>query len=64
MKQLNKHLYGKGILTMSENKSDVERLYDAIAAKFGVQRKFIELNPMEVHALCQGVNMILQVVRD
>ena len=44
--------------------SDVEKFYNAIAAKFGVQKKFSELNPMEVQMLCQGVSMILQVVRD
>ena len=49
---------------MSDNKSDVEKFYNAIAAKFGVQKKFSELNPMEVQMLCQGVSMILQVVRD
>ena len=49
---------------MSDNKSDVEKLYNAIADKFGVQKKFSELNPMEVQRLCQGVSMILQVVRE
>ena len=49
---------------MNENKSDVERFYDAVAAKFGVQKKFSELTPMEVNILCQDVSMILQVVRD
>lgn len=50
---------------MSEdNRSDVQKLYDAIAAKFGVQRKFSELTPMEVNILCQGVSMILHVVHD
>lgn len=49
---------------MNENKSDVERFFDAVAAKFGVQRKFSELNPVEVQMLCQGCNIILQVIRD
>ena len=49
---------------MNENKSDVEKLYNAIAAKFGVQKKFSELTPMEVNVLCQGVSMILQVAHD
>ena len=44
--------------------SDVEKLYNAIATKFGVQKTFSELTPMEVNILCQGVSMILQVVRD
>ena len=49
---------------MSDNKSDIERFYDAVAKKFGVQKKFSELTPMEVNILCQGVSMILQVVHD
>ncbi len=49
---------------MSDNKSDVEKFYAAVAAKFGVQRKFSELNPVEVQMLCQGCNIILQVIRD
>ena len=47
-----------------KEKSEVEKLYNAIADKFGVQKKFSELTPMEVNILCQGVSMILQVVRD
>ena len=43
---------------MSDNKSDVEKLYNAIADKFS------ELTPIEVNILCQGVSMILQVVHD
>ena len=49
---------------MSDNKSEVEKLYNAITAKFGVQKKFNELTPVEVNTLCQGVSMILQVVHD
>ena len=49
---------------MSENKSDIEIFHDAVKAKFGVQKKFSELTPMEVNILCQGVSMILQVVHD
>ncbi len=49
---------------MSENKSDVERFFEAIAAKFGVQRKYHDLHPMEQMQLVQAINMILQVVRD
>ena len=44
--------------------SDVEKFFAAVAAKFGVQKKFSELTPVEVNVLCQGVSMILQVVRD
>ena len=47
-----------------DTRSEVEKFFDAVAAKFGVQRKFSELNPMEVQMLCQGCNIILQVVRD
>ena len=49
---------------MSENKSDVEKFFDAVAAKFGVQKKYHELHPMEQMQLVQAINMILQVVRD
>lgn len=44
--------------------SDVEKFYNAISAKFGVQKKFSELTPMEVNMLCQGVSLILRVVHD
>ena len=47
-----------------KEKSEVEKFYAAIAAKFEVQKKFSELTPMEVNILCQGISMILQVVRD
>ena len=49
---------------MSDNKSDVERFYDAVAKKFGVQRKYHELHPMEQMQLVQAIHMILQVVHD
>ena len=49
---------------MSDNKSDVERFFSAVAAKFGVQRKYHELHPMEQMQLVQAINMILQVVHD
>lgn len=49
---------------MNENKSDVEKFFDAIAAKFGVQKKYHELHPMEQMQLVQAINMILQVIRD
>ena len=42
--------------------SEIEKFYNAVSAKFGVQKKFSELTPMEVNILCQGVSMILQVV--
>lgn len=49
---------------MDENKSSVERFYDVVAAKFGVQRKYHELHPVEQMQLVQAINMILQVVKD
>lgn len=53
---------------MSENtqdtRSEIEKMYDAIALKFGVKRKFSELHPMEVQMLCQDASMVMQVVRD
>ena len=50
---------------MSEHThSPVEQFYAAIAAKFGVQRKYHELHPMEQMQLVQAINMILQVVHD
>ena len=44
--------------------SPVEQFYAAVASKFGVQRKWHELYPMEQMQLVQAINMILQVVRD
>lgn len=44
--------------------SDVEKFFDAIAAKFGVQKKYHELHPMEQMQLVQAINIILQVIRD
>ena len=44
--------------------SEVEKFYNAVAAKFGVQKKYHELHPVEQMQLVQAINMILQVVRD
>lgn len=44
--------------------SDVEKFFEAVAAKFGVQKKYHELHPMEQIQLIQAINMILQVIRD
>ena len=49
---------------MQQEKSDVERFYEAVAKKFGVQRKYHDLHPMEQMQLVQAVNVILQVVKD
>ena len=47
-----------------KEKSEVEKFFEAVTAKFGVQRKYHELHPMEQMQLVQAINMILQVVRD
>lgn len=47
-----------------DTRSEIEKMYDATALKFGVQRKFSELHPMEVQVLCQAATMVMQVVRD
>ena len=44
--------------------SDVEKFFEAVAAKFGVQKKYHELHPVQQMQLVQAINMILQVVRD
>ncbi len=44
--------------------SDVEKFFDAVAAKFGVQKKYHELHPVQQMQLVQAINMILQIVRD
>lgn len=44
--------------------SDVEKFFEAVAAKFGVQKKWHELHPVQQMQLVQAINMILQVVRD
>lgn len=49
---------------MNENKSEVEKFFEAVAAKFGVQKKYHELHPVQQMQLVQAINMILQVVRD
>jgi hypothetical protein len=42
--------------------SDVEKFWSAVAAKFGDNRNWHQLNPMEQQMIIQGINMILQVV--
>ena len=44
--------------------SEVEKFFEAVAAKFGVQKKWHELHPAQQMQLVQAINMILQVVRD
>lgn len=43
--------------------SDVERFWNAVAAKFGDSRSWQQLNPMEQMQIIQGINMILGVVK-
>ena len=44
------------------NPSDIEKLWTALAAKFGNGRTWHQLETMEQHTFIQGVNMIMQVV--
>lgn len=43
--------------------SDVEAFWTKVAAKFGDNRTWHQLNPMEQQMVIQGINMILQVVQ-
>ena len=49
---------------MQQDKSNVELFYDAVARKFGVQRKYHDLHPVEQMQLVQACNIILQVIKD
>lgn len=44
--------------------SETEIFYQAIADKFGVQRKWGDLHPVEQMQIIQAINMILGVVHD
>ena len=44
--------------------SEVEKFFNAVAAKFGVQKKYHELHPVQQMQIVQAINMILQVVHD
>ena len=44
--------------------SETEIFYQAIANKFGVQRKWSDLHPVEQMQIIQAINMILGVVHD
>ena len=44
--------------------SETEIFYQAIAVKFGVQRKWGDLHPVEQMQFVQAINMILGVVHD
>lgn len=42
--------------------SDVEAFWTKVAAKFGENRTWHQLKPVEQQMVIQGINMILQVV--
>lgn len=44
--------------------SETEIFYQAIADKFGVQRKWSDLHPVEQMQFISAINMILGVVHD
>ena len=44
--------------------SETKIFYQAIADKFGVQRKWSDLHPVEQMQIIQAINMILGVVHD
>jgi hypothetical protein len=44
--------------------SDVEKFWEAISAKMGVQRKWHQLDQMEQMQFVQGINLILAVVHN
>ena len=44
--------------------SETEIFYQAIADKFGVQRKWGDLHPVEQMQIIQSISMILGVVHD
>lgn len=44
--------------------SETEIFYQAIADKFGVQRKWGDLHPVEQMQIIQAIDMILGVVHD
>ena len=43
--------------------SDVERFWNTVAAKFGDNRRWQDLHPMEQMQIIQGINMILGVFK-
>lgn len=43
--------------------SDVEKFWTGVATRFGDNRTWHQLNPMEQQMVIQGINMILQVVQ-
>lgn len=50
---------------MSEDtRSEVEKFWEAAAAKCGVHRKYHDLHPMEQMQLVQALNMIFQIMHD
>ena len=47
-----------------DTRSEVERMWDAMAAKFGVHRKWHDLHPMEQMQCVQALNMLFQIMHD
>lgn len=47
-----------------DTRSEVERMWNAMAAKFGVRRKWHDLHPMEQMQLVQICNILLQMMHD
>lgn len=43
--------------------SDVEKFWTAVAAKFGDNRNWHQLKPIEQQTVIQGINMILHVLQ-
>lgn len=48
-------------MTEQNQKSEVEKCYAAMAAKFNYNRAWHELHPLEQHQFVQGINLILSV---
>jgi hypothetical protein len=44
--------------------SDVEKFWDALCPKFGVTRKWSQLNQMEQMQFVQAINMMLAVLHN
>lgn len=47
-----------------DSRSEVERMWDALATKFGVHRKYHDLHPMEQMQLVQVLNVLFQLMHD
>ena len=45
----------------NESESDIEKLWRKLAAKFGDNRTWWQLNSQEQHQFIHGVNLIMQI---